>query len=115
MQSPTTKVPNNLLTGTNRPAAKTSPEEFVFWLRGLLASGQGFQTNGMDAETTVQVSEKLASVFTHVPAKAPRTPVERWQAPISTLPPKGQCQEPGECRGVLCDNPNCPTRLEAMC
>lgn len=105
--------------------AKPSPEQFCFWFKGVLDSNPGFLQTGIDAETTAGIMERLDSVFTHVApvaAKAPRTMVERWIAPSGTLPPKGQCQEPGECRGAVCDNPNCgrwknnaPPGYEAMC
>jgi hypothetical protein len=111
-------------------AAKSSPEQFCFWLRGFLDGRPGVFSTGLSDGDTLIVAEALDRVFTHVAKGAippknyfdvlgdPRTSMATQSRPsITTMPAAGQCQDPGDCAGEICDNPNCKSRprLEALC
>lgn len=102
------QAPVSTIAGaTNRLAARTTPEQFCFWLKGVLAAGYSSSPVSLGPDTTALIKERLDSVFTHAAHNIPA----------------GQCQNPGNCLQALCDNPNCKPRsiisgsdrLEIMC
>lgn len=52
--------------------ANTSPEEYVFWLKGIFQVNPDYFSKGMTGEEVARLATKLDTVFTHV-APAPTT------------------------------------------